>query len=477
MWSTLEDARIRHFDWIALLALTFFALVTRSYGLSEWPLVHDEYSTVHAANERYTSLINPAYYTLVVGSFNLFGISEWSARLPAMLLGVLSVPIFYLTWRNVLGRNVALIGALFIIFSSWHLWYSQFSRFYTGVFLFGSLSYYFYYQAIRSDSLRYLVWAILANIAAILFHLTSVMVPASCALFSLIILFSRKGIKAGYSRRIAATHIAICSLAGLISLSFLWQIAVRRMEHAGGVTWGDGAGEMILNITRHIQLPIAVSAFFGMLLLLRKDIFKGLFFMIGIGMPIIFVVVCAIFLNSRSVYMFYAFPLLLILAAYLCEQAMQALSNYGVASYAFAILLIILLLPETISHYTGRKSLDIREAVEFVEKAYRPNDIVLAFPWEFTHYAGGKFYMVPRPGSPRVSKVAWKEELQLYTDKAERMWIILESFRAPYAKELESWLMHNALLVWRKYEQRIDYAVRGYEIYLVNSSKKISSIP
>ena len=166
MQNQLDDTSKREWDLAILTGLTLLALATRSYGIAEWDLVQDEVFTVTRAAERYTSLRNPAYYVLVMGSFKLFGVSEWAARLPAMLLGILSVPVFYVTCRSVLGRNVALIGALLIIFSSWHLWYSQFSRFYAGVFLFGLLSYFLYYKAIRLGNPGYLAWAMLASMSA-----------------------------------------------------------------------------------------------------------------------------------------------------------------------------------------------------------------------------------------------------------------------------------------------------------------------
>lgn len=71
-----------------------------------------------------------------------------------MLLGMLSVPVFSVTRRDFIGRNAALVGSLLIIFNAWHLWYSQYSRFYTGAILFGSLSYYLFYQALLRDDLR-----------------------------------------------------------------------------------------------------------------------------------------------------------------------------------------------------------------------------------------------------------------------------------------------------------------------------------
>lgn len=141
MFNHGKAARIELFIILALLVL---AAATRIYGLSEWALMADEYYTYFKAYDRINTIINPAYYFLTVVCFEAFGVSEWAARLPAFLFGTLSVPVFYVTWSRVIGRNAAIISAILIILSSWHLWYSQQARFYPGVFIFGSLAFYFF---------------------------------------------------------------------------------------------------------------------------------------------------------------------------------------------------------------------------------------------------------------------------------------------------------------------------------------------
>ena len=470
MQNQLDDTSKREWDLAILTGLTLLALATRSYGIAEWDLVQDEVFTVTRAAERYTSLRNPAYYVLVMGSFKLFGVSEWAARLPAMLLGTLSVPIFYVTCRSVLGRNVALIGALLIIFSSWHLWYSQFSRFYAGVFLFGLLSYFLYYKAIRLGNPGYLAWAMLANVLGILFHATSVMVPASCATFSAFVLLSKQAAGSDYSRRIATIHLAFCAVSGLTAVFLFWHIV--ELWYAAKQSWGYGPAGLVLQITKKVQIPIVLSALFGMIFLLQRDVLRGVFFAAGIGIPVVALLVgSAVIPPTRPIYMFYALPLVLALAAFLCEEARQALLKHRFAAHALTIIVIASLLPEWVSYYTGRKSLDVRQAVAFVEDAYQPGDRILSFVKEFNYYTGNQYPIEPRLGLPRNNKVAWTQVLEPYQDGKQRVWIILRAWRKPLAKEFESWLLSNSSLVWRKYEKRYDYTVKGYEIFLVRGSE------
>jgi hypothetical protein len=450
------------------IALSIAVIVTRLYGLSLWPIVEDETSTVRYAAVRAHGRVNPAYYILVVAFSRLFGSSEWIARLPAALMGIISVPVFFLTWRTVLGRAAAGMGSLFIIFSSWHLWYSQFARFYGAVFLFGSIAYYLYYQAVRNDDLRYLAGGLVANVVGVFFHLTSVLLFAPCAAFSLTIILVRPATVKEYSRRIAGVHLALCALATLAALPFLWTVLVARREHAGGVSWGDLPPEMLLQVVRNMQLPIAVAAFFGLLFLWRRDVMKGLFFACGTGIPIVLLLLGSAVADCHAAYIYFAFPLFVLLAAYYCEVARQALTPYGVASWGPLALVLSLLAPSWISHYTEKQSLDIRKLTAFVEKEYRPDDYVVSAVWEFDYYVRDWLPSPVHIGHPASSTAPWAETLQGYKQTGSRTWIILPVWRQSLAPQLESWLLRNARLVWRKLAKRMDYTIRGYEVFLVS---------
>ncbi|TCK18160.1 dolichyl-phosphate-mannose-protein mannosyltransferase [Thiogranum longum] len=452
---------------ILTLGLTILAFLTRFYALPDGGFTGDEVYTVDFAAERVRSIINPAYYALTLLSFKLFGVSELSARLPAMLIGALSVPVFFVTWRNLVGRNAALIGALLIIFSAWHLWYSQFSRFYTGAFLFGSLSYYLFYQALLRDDLGRLTWALVAAAVGFLFHATVVMVPVSFGAYALLVVLGRGSAQAGLSQRVARIYLALCALGALGAVAFIWDIWQGRQ--ARGVSWGDGPGEMLLQIIRNVQLPVAVSAFFGLLVLLRRNAWLGMYFLVGIALPAAFVLVASSFLNSRSVYLFYALPLIIVLAGVLCEEARRALASQGrLVSWSLTAILLATMTPEFLSHYTGRHSLDVRAAVAYIDAARRPGDIVISFPVEFDYYARGKYPVIHGLGNPRAVRRDRSEKISSVVTGYERAWVVVNTGRKPLARDLETWFGEHGSLVWRRSEKRLDYIVRGYEIFLID---------
>lgn len=461
----IADSNMVKKDFFVILSVTLLAITTRIYGLSAWDLCVDEFYTVGKAAERYKSFVNPAYYFLVLVSFKLLGINELSSRLPAMFLGVLSIPVFYITWRSIINRNSALIGSIFVVCSSWHLWHSQYARFYSGVFLFGSISYYLYYKAIRADRLTYLAWAMIINVVGISFHATSVLVSFSCILFSAVILLCGQRAGQDFSRRIAIIHIMFFVIVSLLSMPFFLKLA--DSWHTSGQAWGYSPVGLFLQIIKYVQIPVAVCAFFGAVLILQKDYFKGIFFVVGIAVPVVASLIGSSFMAIRPDYIFYSLPLIFALAGFCCNQVRKSLLNYKFVSNVVVFLVIIGLLPEMISHYTGRKSLDFRDAIEFVQSEYHSGDNIASYIIGFDYYANFDYTTVASLGYPYDNNVNWKQKLNSYRDVKGRTWIILPIRRKPLAKDLEDWLIKNAKLMWRKYAVRYDYTVEGYQIFLV----------
>lgn len=456
-------------DWLILLGLTVTAAVTRIYGLSQWDFVGDEWYTVYEAEARLRAYLNPAYYNLTYASFQLFGVSEWSARLPAALLGIIAVPVFYYTWGSVLGRNAALIGALLIILSSWHLWYSQFSRFYTGVFLFGSLAYYLYLKAFTSDSLKLLLVALLSNALAFLFHATAMVIGASVGAFAFLVLLFGRRMGGPYSRRVATILAVFCTVGGVLALYLYWGRAAEWVVDEQA--WGYGPFAVILQVAKYVQVPVAVSALAGVLIMARRDAMTAAFFVVGAGVPLALLVMMAGVASARPDYIFYSIPLAYAAAAYACEQARQALASHRLGAHALTAVVLLSMMPETASHYVGRASHDSRKAIAYVESAYRPGDRIYSHP-PFNHYASKTYALETRAGVPYDNSVDWKAALDPYAQGPQRTWVVLPIRRQALASGLELWLRSNARLVWRSYSTRFDYTFEGYQIFLVEGTAK-----
>ena len=136
-----RDLRRRRCGWryelAAMLAVLLVGLLLRSWALSDVPpgLRYDELLNFQMA-QRVMEGERPLYFRESWGEEPLFlyaqavslamaGISDWSLRLPAVFLGILSVPALWVTARRMFGARVALVAAAALSLSFWSLFYSR----------------------------------------------------------------------------------------------------------------------------------------------------------------------------------------------------------------------------------------------------------------------------------------------------------------------------------------------------------------
>jgi hypothetical protein len=121
-----------------VLALTTFAAVLRTWDLTDTPFgfIGDEANVVRDSQRiakdgwvgpwSGTALGYPIAALYVIAPFiKVLGVSVFSARLPAALLGTVAVPLAYYVGRNVGGWRVGLCSALLLTVSIWHLHVSR----------------------------------------------------------------------------------------------------------------------------------------------------------------------------------------------------------------------------------------------------------------------------------------------------------------------------------------------------------------
>lgn len=471
--------RITSAEYLWLAGLTLAGLLTRMLGIAEWSIAGDEFYTVAYAAERSQSFIQPAYYMLVVWSTNLFGDTEWAARFPAALLGTVSIPVYYWVCRDLFGRNIALLGCLLIVLSSWHLYHSQMSRFYSGVFLFAVLSYFLYYKALRANSLLLLGLSLLSNVLGILFHATAILVPAACAAYSLYLVVARRGARqSGLSLRVAQTHLLIFGGLGLAGLPVFLQI----VERWGGVSGFEAAAlaravQPVFQLALRMELVLFVGGCMGLLYLWRRQQAAGTFFAFGIGIPLLGLLVSAILLPPvRAKYIISTLPLFITLTAFLCSAiAERAPRIYNrQAQVVLVIFIIVGMLPGFVSYYTAKSSLDMQDVVSALSDRYAPGDRIVVF----SHAAGYHFEKQFPEESLQIygTKNVWKDALKPYEDREQRVWVLVDTYRnQQYESGLHRWLLSNTKLVWRKYETRYDYPSMGYELYRSGTQEAAAS--
>ena len=158
---------------LILLALTVAAFLMRLYRVDFLTLWVDEY--VHVDRARYfpdmplfTDDNNGILLTMfILPLFKLFGVSAFWARFPSVVFGALLVPMIYLFVKKYFNRNVAILSAALVTFSTYLVFWSRLARNYAVFAFFFLLLLYFLGRAINVDDsfkqrknriLNYLKW-------------------------------------------------------------------------------------------------------------------------------------------------------------------------------------------------------------------------------------------------------------------------------------------------------------------------------
>lgn len=104
-------------------------------------------------------LAEPAFYRyLMVGSFTLFGPSQFGIRIVAVAGGMLGILSISLLARELLGRRVGLVAAFFVATMAWHVNFSRIGFNAIWSVAFNALSVYFLIRAMRTG--RFLSFAL-----------------------------------------------------------------------------------------------------------------------------------------------------------------------------------------------------------------------------------------------------------------------------------------------------------------------------
>lgn len=474
MYSKVE----KNLEIIIIAAICAAAILTRVYGIWEWSIAADEVYTARHYAERYTDYTGPLFYYLVAVCVDIFGLKEWSIRLPSVLFGVLSIPAVYLVGRQIFNEKVAAFSAIIALVNPHTIIHAQYARYYSGVFFFGLISYYTYYLSIKSENYYYLAASFLFGLIGCLFHPTAVLVFVSCLAFSVFIVVWGAG--KGYSKKISWVYAIVC-LVGLAAGSpFLVEIIVDWVElhgvsRVGGASMalGDlvsglkGTLRFLFGLTRTIGFPVSVGALFGLLALFRVNLRKGIFFLSCVGIPIIALIIGSNIVPVSARYIFYTHPLLLILSGFICYKVYKKMYIFKFSKYVLIVSFLVWSFLPFISYYTMRAGPDARTIVEYLSTKYSEEDRLLSI-------SKSVVYMVEneRPSWSLIDREGdWKRRAKKVSDQGNRVWVVVPTSPVPGVGEAwELWLINNANLVQRMDRRAYVYWGTGFEIWRLDPS-------
>ena len=367
--DSISSARFTSNHWIYLLLFTIIATVVRFWEVGTWSVWVDEaftYRDVTASWEDFMETGTSRYplsFMLVRAISSVMGLaphelSETVMRLPFVLFGIASVPALALVARGMVGRRAALLAALFLSISPWHIYWSQNARSYSMMLFTGLLAMGATYHGYQRRSWPLLVAAVALFLLSGLSHPSSYVVVASALVYLLIAAVLEKGSGSKASKWGPPTVLVLLAIIVVLSLGPLQRAwAVKEPEVS--------LLHLLETVSFYVGIPVLVAAAGGMVSLFERGERSALFLTCMVVLPLLCLSVLASIAMQKvsAQYAFAILPALYILAAYLVISLVQVFPSLGLR----ALILRSIPLGMVVLHMLGQDFLYFKK-----EYGWRP---------------------------------------------------------------------------------------------------------
>ena len=145
-----------------LILLTILGLILRLYRLGDVSLWTDEAITFYRSQStlmdlwyELSSSRNPPLFFLIERFSLKFGSSEFLLRLAPAIIGTITIPITYYFGKEFFNRDIGIITACIVTFSTFHIYYSQEARAFSLLLFLTVIAITFYLKALHTDFASY----------------------------------------------------------------------------------------------------------------------------------------------------------------------------------------------------------------------------------------------------------------------------------------------------------------------------------
>jgi len=208
----------------AVAVITLVAIVLRYYKLGSdlWldeitPIVDYAHLGVVQVIGSYLRSNNHLLNTLLTKlSIGAFGESEWSVRLPAVLFGVATIPVFYWVARLALSRWASVAAAAVLAVSYHHIFFSQNARGYSAALFFALATSGLLIRAITDDKKwRWCLYALCMFLGVASLAQTAFVFAAHVVVGSITMILIRK--RGGSATPLARRLAIVFGITGFVS--------------------------------------------------------------------------------------------------------------------------------------------------------------------------------------------------------------------------------------------------------------------
>jgi 4-amino-4-deoxy-L-arabinose transferase-like glycosyltransferase len=378
-----------------LLSLTILGSFLRFYNLGFNSLWLDEATTLNWSKPGFSEIweisrstdFHPPLFHWIEHAMLIFGQSEFILRAAPAILGILSIPVFYLIGKEFHDKNVGVISAALLTVSYFGIYYSQEAYSYSAVLFVFSLVILFYLIAMRTDAVSW--WVIFGIISAIAFWTHYYIFVGLGVIYFHAIISRANNLKKGilYAKNLLA---ALCTTI-ILTLPLLFIVGERFFRLTGSPpTYGVlgptliqetfirfSGGYSSLNwIIAFIYLALMIC---GFLFLYTQDKNKCLFSALFLVLPIIISVLISSKMTMNPRYLIYLLPVFFTLIALSYPILFRLIPNRKML-YVIVILIAVINVPLLAQYYSNYTKEDWRGLAGIVESKTRDGDMIVLVP-------------------------------------------------------------------------------------------------
>ncbi|MEO8089901.1 MAG: glycosyltransferase family 39 protein [Gemmatimonadales bacterium] len=468
-------------DALLIVGLIAVAAALRFLRLGEWNFDSDEIFMLRDSINLQGNNPRPLLYVLnhyLVLPFLPF--DEFSLRLLPAIFGVLAIPTLYLVGRRLVGSRAALFGALLLTVSGLHIYYSQFARYWTLVFLLSAIYPYALYIGLRERNPRAFVLGLVTGGLAVISHPASVLLMGGFAIWMAITylkpdhmvrLWRQKNVQWGVLLLVIVAVGVVWRFIPLLRGWISQRDRIPRGEfllHLPGI---EGVKELLIlsAYVESLTLPLVLFAAIGIAFLWHRDRPLAMLLTSMFIFPVAFILLLSFRTPISTFYLVPASPIIFLAAGVFLDRLAEVeweLRPRWLIPAAVTAVILATGAPTLISQYRDGRRYDFRGAAEWLSERRKPGDIVFSDqPQVMTHYLGGAEAQRLVPDLPLLTRSVHQ------LSEPGSVWIV-----APYTAKgshrtnpkiisLKSWIYDNCRLRNAVGVARLDFRVNELQIF------------
>ena len=392
---------------LIVAALVVLAIALRFYKLGYWNFEATEMFTLRDSVRPQFRNPRPLGYLLTYFLVRPFHpLDEFGLRLLPAVFGVLAIPAFYWVARRLVGTRAALFGTFLLAISGWHIFFSQFARYWSLVFLFSAIYPFALYIGVRERNTRWLILGFVTLILGVLAHPVAALLVGGPAIWLLATYARPRYLKQAWAypgfrwgTGVALVLLVVISirlipiLQGWISMHDrnpgMGQFLLRRPV-------AQGLKQILLLVAylEGLTFPLALAAIVGIYLLWReRDRTLGVYLASLVIFPLAFIALISLRTPASTFYLLPTAPVFFLGAGIFLDRLFATdwkLRPQWLMPVTITAIIVIAGLPTLVSQYRNGRRFDFRGVAHFLTPRLGPEDIVYSDqPMVLAHYLKG----------------------------------------------------------------------------------------